>query len=93
MIEIPRHVNADVADPAEQSQQEYPFAGPVAGLVRTAPWPAINKTGRRRQAGRPRKNMNYSREIGHQKSPRRPEIFRLRLGLLLESSTNLLSFN
>jgi hypothetical protein len=37
--------------------------------------------------------MDYRREIGHQKSPRRPEKFRASLGLLLESSTNVLSFN
>jgi hypothetical protein len=37
--------------------------------------------------------MNYRREIGHQKSPRRPEKFRLRLGLLLETSTKQLSSN
>jgi hypothetical protein len=37
--------------------------------------------------------MNYRREIGHQKSPRRPDKFRLRLGLLSETSTKLLSSN
>ena len=37
--------------------------------------------------------MDYRREIGHQKSPRRPEKFRPRLGLLWESATKLLSFN
>jgi hypothetical protein len=37
--------------------------------------------------------MNCGREIGHQKPPRRPEKFRLRLGLLLESSAPVLFFN
>jgi hypothetical protein len=76
-------MNADVADPADQSQQEDPFACPA----RTASVPAVN------QAGRRRKCMNYRREISHQKSPRRPDKFRLRLGLLLETSTSVLFFN
>jgi hypothetical protein len=37
--------------------------------------------------------MNYGHEIGHQKPPWRPEKFRLRLGLLLETSTSVLFFN